>query len=386
MRKEPVAMKLTYVGLDVHAQTIAVAVAEGGRKGEVRSLGTIPNTPQAVARLMKKLGSPTALRVCYEAGPCGYVLYWQVTKLGIHCEVIAPTLIPKRVGDKVKTDRRDSEMLARLYRAGELTAVWVPDEAHEALRDLVRAREAAVADEHRARQRLQKLLLRRGRRPPSEMTPWTSKYMEWLGTVEFAAAALQATFSDYLSEIGHQGARIWRLERSIDEAVEHVPEHMKAVIAALQAMRGIAKTTAVGIVAELGQVTRFGRASELMAYAGAVPREYSTGGPGNARRGAITKTGNAHLRRLVGEAAWAYRHRPSMYRKLKKRQEQLTPAICEIAWKAQHRLYGRYHRLAQRMPRVKAMTAVSRELLGFIWAIGVEAEAPYLRTSKTKAA
>jgi transposase len=379
-------MKNTYVGLDVHAQTISVAVAEGGRKGEVRSLGTIPNSPDAVARLMKKLGSPGGLRVCYEAGPCGYVLYWQLTKLGIHCEVIAPTLIPTRTGDKVKTDRRDAEKLARLYRAGELTAVWVPDQAHEALRDLVRAREAAINDEHRARQRVQKLLLRRGRRPPSEITPWGGKHMAWLRSVEFAEPALQATFCDYLTEVDHQGARVERLERSIDVAVETVPEHMKAVIAALQAMRGIAKTTAIGIVAELGQVTRFGRAPELMAYAGAVPREFSTGGPGNARRGAITKTGNAHLRRLVGEAAWAYRHRPNLYPKLKKRQQNVAPAICEIAWKAQHRLYSRYHRLAQRMATAKAVTAVSRELLGFIWAIGVEAEAPYMRTSKSHAA
>src|SRR5262249_17672611 len=272
-----------------------------------------------------------------------------------------------RAGDRVKTDRRDAEKLARLYRAGELTAVWVPDEAHEALRDLVRAREAAVADGHRARQRVQKLLLRRGRRPPSGIKPWGVKHLAWLETIEFSEPALQATYRDYVAELAHQRARIERLERSIDDAVEHVPEHMKAVIDALQAMRGIAKTTAIGIVAELGQVTRFARAAELMAYAGAVPREHSTGGPGQARRGSISKTGNAHVRRLVGEAAWAYRHPPNMYRSLKKRQESLPTAICEIAWKAQHRLHRRYHRLTQRMPAPKAVTAVSRELLGFIW-------------------
>ena len=379
-------MKLTYVGLDVHAETIAVAVADGGRGGEVRSLGTVANRPDAITRLMKKLGRPSSLRVCYEAGPCGYVLYWQLTKLGIHCEVIAPTLIPTRAGDKVKTDRRDAEKLARLYRAGELTAVWVPDQAHEALRDLVRAREAAVTDHHRARQRIQKLLLRRGRRPPSGIKPWGKKHIEWLRQIRFDEAALQATFSDYFAEIEHQCARIERLEAAIDEAVTAVPPHMKAVIGALQALRGVAKTTAIGIVAELGQMTRFSRAAELMAYAGAVPREHSTGGPGNARRGSITKTGNAHLRRLVGEAAWLYRHPPSMYRALKERQKQLSPAICEIAWKAQHRLHRRYRRLSERMPTPKAVTAVGRELLGFIWAIGIEAEAPYMRNLSKRAA
>jgi transposase len=379
-------MKLTYLGLDVHAETIAVAVADGGRGGEVRSLGTIANTADAIVRLLKKLGPRPSLRVCYEAGPCGYVLYWQLTKLGVHCEVIAPTLIPTRAGDKVKTDRRDAEKLARLYRAGELTAVWVPDQAHEALRDLVRAREAAVTDQHRARQRIQKLLLRRGRRPPSGIKPWGKKHLEWLQETRFDEAALQATFSDYLAELHHQCARIERLEQAIDDAVRSVPAHMKAVIDALQALRGVAKTTAIGIVAELGQMTRFSRAAELMAYAGAVPREHSTGGPGNARRGAITKTGNAHLRRLVGEAAWLYRHPPSLYPALKKRQEHLPPAIREIAWKAQHRLHRRYRRLSERMPTPKAVTAVSRELLGFIWAIGVEAEAPYMRSLAKRAA
>lgn len=379
-------MKITYVGLDVHAETIAVAVAEGGRGGEVRSLGTIANTAEAITRLVKKLGRAGALRVCYEAGPCGYVLYWQMTRLGVHCEVIAPTLIPTRAGDKVKTDRRDAEKLARLYRAGELTAVWVPDQAHEALRDLVRAREAAVTDQHRARQRIQKLLLRRGRRPPSGIKPWGAKHLAWLREVSFAEGALQATFADYFAELEHQRARVERLEVAIDDAVEGIPAHMKAVVDALQALRGVAKTTAVGIVAELGQLTRFSRAAQLMAYAGAVPREHSTGGPGNARRGSITKTGNAHLRRLVGEAAWLYRHPPSLYPALKKRQEHLSPAIREIAWKAQHRLHRRYRRLSERMPRPKAVTAVSRELLGFIWAIGVEAEAPYMRSLVKRAA
>src|SRR5256712_3313166 len=225
------------VGLDVRAETIAVAVAEPG--GEVRPLGIIPNRPEAVAKLVRKLGPREQLRVCYEAGPCGYVLYWQLTKLGVHCDVVAPTLVPTKPGDRVKTDRRDAAKLARCYRAGDLTPVWVPDAAHEALRDLVRAREVAKHDQLRARHRLSKVLLRRGIRPPAGVNPWTERHRRWLDTVQFEAPAQQATLGDYLQEVDHAAARLQRLEQALDDAVQAAPASLPAVIAALQTLRGI---------------------------------------------------------------------------------------------------------------------------------------------------
>src|SRR6266849_7214909 len=214
---------LRYVGLDVHAETIAVAVAEPD--GEVRSLGILPNRLEAIAKLIRKLGSREHLRVCYEAGPCGYVLYWQLTRLGVHCEVVAPTLVPTKPGDRVKTDRRDAEKLARCYRAGDLTPVWVPDAAHEALRDLVRAREAAKQDQLRARHRLGKFLLRHGRRPPEDVKKhWTLKYMTWIQEqVHFDQPALEVTLLDYVHEVEHMAERILRLEKAIAEAIQKAP-------------------------------------------------------------------------------------------------------------------------------------------------------------------
>jgi transposase len=361
-----------FVGLDVHAQTIAVAVAETG--AEVRSLGVIPNRPESVSRLIKKLGKPEQLRVCYEAGPTGYVLYWQLTRLGVRCEVVAPTLVPVKPGDRVKTDRRDAEKLARSYRAGDLTAVWVPDTQHEALRDLVRAREAAKHDQLRARHRLGKFLLRHGRRAPEGTSAWTGKYMKWIKEqVRFEQPAQKATLLDYLHEVEHAAERIARLEKSIDEAIETMPEKMRAVIQGLQSLRGIAKVSAVSIVAELGEISRFATARQLMGYSGAVSSEYTSGE--DVRRGAITKAGNAHLRRIVVEAAWAYRHRPNIGPGLAARQAESDAQVKEIAWKAQHRLHTRYSKLTARgKTKQKVVTAVARELLGFIWAIGVHVE------------
>jgi transposase len=361
-----------FVGLDVHAETIAVAVAEPS--GEVRSVGMIPNRPESVGKLMKKLGPGGKLRVCYEAGPTGYVLYWQLTGMGVHCDVVAPTLVPVRAGDRVKTDRRDAEKLARSYRSGDLTPVWVPDASHEALRDLVRARQAAKKDQLVARNRLGKFLLRQGRRPPKEMQAWTLKHLEWIKReVHFELVAQEETLLDYLAEVEHQRDRIERLERALDEAVECVPESMQAVIDGLQALRGIAKLSAVTIVAEVGELSRFDRPRQLMGYSGAVSSEDSSGT--RTRRGGITKAGNAHLRRIVGEAAWAYRHRPNVGATLRKRQEGLSEEVKAIAWKAQHRLYHRYrHLISKGKTRQKVVTAVARELLGFIWAIGVHIE------------
>jgi len=363
---------IRFVGLDVHAETISVAVAEPN--GQVRSVGTIPNRPEAVAKLMRRLGPAEKLRVCYEAGPTGYVLYWQLTALGVRCEVVAPTLVPVKAGDRVKTDRRDAEKLARSYRSGDLTAVWVPDAAHEALRDLVRAREAAKGDQLRARHRLGKFLLRHGWRPPKGTNAWTGKYLAWIKKdVEFGHEAQNAVLLDYITEVEHASDRIERLERSIEEAAEAAPERMRAVIGALQALRGIAKLSAVTIVAEVGELSRFARPRQLMGYSGVVSSEHSSGG--KTHRGAITKTGNSHLRRIVGEAAWSYRHKPSIGWPLKKRQEGLSEEVKKIAWKAQHRLYRRYHRLtAKGKVKQQVATAVARELLGFIWAIGMTVE------------
>jgi transposase len=361
-----------FVGLDVHAATIAVAVAEAGRDGEVREHGIIPNELTAIRKLFQKLGTKK-LRVCYEAGPTGFALYWQLAELGIECEVIAPTLVPRKTGERIKTDRRDAVKLARCYRAGELTPIWVPDQAHEALRDLVRAREVAKQDQHRARQRLSKFLLRSGKKPPQATSAWTQKYVGWIRSLSFDHVAQQATLVDYLGEVDHLEQRIRRLEEAIDDALKTAPPGLKAVIDGLQALRGVARLTATTIAIEIGSFSRFQTARQLMAYCGVVPSEHSSGA--NRRQGAITKTGNSHVRRVLFESAWAYRHRPSLGRDLKQRQQRAHATTSEMAWKAQHRLHRRYVALAARgKPLTKIVGAVGRELLGFIWAVAVDVE------------
>lgn len=365
-----------YVGMDVHASTIAVAVVEG--RGVPRSLGVIENRPEAVRRLVKKLGEPSTLRVCYEAGPTGYVLYWQLSKLGVHCEVIAPSLVPVKAGDRIKTDRRDAEKLARAYRSGDLTAVFVPDAEHEALRDLVRAREAAKKDELRAKHRLSKYLLRYGKYAPAGCRAWTLTYWRWVRVLKFEHAAQNATLLDYIAEVEHQSQRIERLEKSIDEAIANAPPQMKAVIEALQSLRGVAKITAVTLAVEVGTFRRFERATQLMSYTGMVPSEHSSGG--RRYQGAITKTGNNHLRRVLIEAAWHYRHQPRLSNRQRALQRELDPRVVEIAWNAQLRLNRRYVRLSMKSkPAGKVVTAVARELVGFIWSIGSTTEAAAAR-------
>ena len=368
--------KILYVGMDVHAETIAVAVAE--QDGEVRSHGVISNRVESIRKLVGKLGGAKRLRVCYEAGPTGYALYWQLAALGVACEVIAPSLIPRKPGERVKTDRRDAEKLARCYRADELTAVWVPDADHEALRDLVRAREAAKKDQLKARHRLSKFLLRHAQRPPQGVKAWTKKHLEWVhAKVRFEQPALEATLADYLHEVEHATERIVRLEKAIDEAVAQAPARMRAVIEALQALRGVAQTTAATIVAELGSLSRFPSPKQLMSYAGLTPSEHSSGN--RIQRGPITKSGNAHLRRVLVEAAWAYQHRPNVSGFLLRRQKKLalSDEVKRIAWKAQLRLSGRYKKLTARgKNKNETVTAIGRELLGFVWAIAVETEAP----------
>jgi transposase len=364
--------KVRFLGLDVHAETIAVAVAE--TDGEVRSLGTIANRAESIRKMIKKLGPVEQLKACYEAGPTGYVLYWQLAELGVACEVIAPTLMPVKAGDRVKTDRRDAERLARSYRSGDLTPVWVPDEGSEALRDLVRAREAAKQDQLRARHRLSKFLLRSGQRPAAGVKAWTQLYMAWVRQLRFSQVAQEATLLDYLHEVEHMGERVKRLEQAITESVKQASAAVQEVVKGLQALRGIAQISAVTIAAELGNITRFEGARQLMGYSGAVPSENSSGG--RTQRGSITKTGNAHLRRIAVEAAWSYRLRPAVGPALRKRQEGVPEEIKEIAWKAQVRLSKRYARLAAAgKDQRKIITAVGRELLGFVWAIGVKAEA-----------
>jgi transposase len=364
--------KVRFLGLDVHAETIAVAIAEPD--SEVRSLGTIANRAESIRKMVKKLGSVEELKACYEAGPTGYVLYWQLAELGVACEVIAPTLAPMKAGDRVKTDRRDAERLARSFRSGDLTPVWVPDEESESLRDLVRAREAAKQDQLRARHRLSKFLLRTGQRPAAGVKAWTLVYMTWVRQLRFTQVARESTRLDYLHEVEHMGERVARLEQAITEAVKLAAPAVQEVVKGLQALRGIAQISAVTIAAELGNITRFESARQLMGYSGMVPSENSSGG--RTQRGSITKTGNAHLRRIAGEAAWSYRMRPGIGPALRKRQEGVPEEIKEIAWKAQIRLGKRYAILAAAgKDQRKIITAVGRELLGFIWAIGVKAEA-----------
>jgi transposase len=369
--------KIRFVGLDVHAETIAVAVAEPD--GEVRSLGIIPNRLESVRKMIGKLGPIGKLKCCYEAGPTGYVLYWQLAELGVACEVIAPTLVPVKSGDRVKTDRRDAAKLARCYRAGELTGVWVPDAAQEALRDLVRAREAAKKDQLRHRHRLGKFLLRHGKRPVDAGQAWTRKYLNWIRIhARFDQPALDATLTDYLQEVEHAAERIVKLERAIDEAVTRAAPEVRAVIEALQALRGVAQTTAATVVCELGSLSRFQNPRQLMGYSGLVPREYSSGN--RMQRGAITKTGNAHLRRVLVESAWTYQHRPNVQGRVLRRQKSLalSEEAKRIAWKAQQRLHKRFTTLAARgKNRGQIVTALARELLGFLWAIAVYTESQF---------
>lgn len=280
-------------------------MAGAEQEGEVRPLGVIANRVESIRKLVKKLGPVGQLRFCYEAGPTGYVVYWQLTGLGAKCEVVAPTLVPVKSGDRVKTDRRDALKLARNYRAGELTSVWVPDAAHEALRDLVRAREAAKKDQLRARHRLIKFLLRHGRRPPMDAKPWSANYLSWLKhEVHFEQMAQEATLLNYRHEVEHAELRIARLNLAIEEAMKWTPPKMRAVIEALQALRGVAQVTAVTIVAEVGEVSRFSKARQLMGYGGIVAREHSSGEsawrglpPPPQRWGVLTETASGGQRR-----------------------------------------------------------------------------------------
>ena len=358
-------LQFRYIGLDVHRATIAVAIAE--QDGPPSSYGNIANDPSAIRKLMTRLGGPDVrLRVAYEAGPTGYALHRQLAELGIECMVVAPSLIPVRAGDKVKTDRRDALKLARLLRSGDLTPVWVPDPAHEALRSLVRSRADAKADELRAKHRLSKFLLRQGCHPPVGVRNWSVRHFQWLRPLPFEHVADQVVFADYLAEVTAAGERIKRLEAALHQCAGNSSQ--VALIRALQGFRGIGFLSAVTIVAEVGDLRRFRTAPQLMAYAGLVPSESSSGS--KQHRGSITKTGNSLLRHVFGEAAHHARHAPRVAGTLTQRQADLPRPIVDLAWRAQLRLHARYRHLGSRLGPHKALTAVARELVGFIWAVG----------------
>ena len=364
---------ITYVGLDVHKATVAVAVVEGGRGGEVRQLGIFENRPEVLSKLAARLSNKNCrISFCYEAGPCGYGLHRLLTSYGHDCVVVAPSLIPMKAGERVKTDRRDALMLAKLHRAGELTPIWIPDAGHEAMRDLVRARATAGRVLSKARQHLQSFLLRHDRIYRG-LRAWTSAYRRWLTTVRFEHPAQQIVLQDYIHAVEDAEARRDRLTRQINDLL---PSWAMAPVAlALQAMRGVALVVAVTVVAEVGDFRRFANPRQLMAYLGLVPSEHSAGG--SIRRGAITKAGNALARRVLIEGAWTYRMPARVSRKLHDRLEPLPAAIRDIAWKAQIRLCARYRRLAAAgKPKVVVTTAIAREMVGFIWAIAQVAQPP----------
>lgn len=358
-----------YVGVDQHKDSLAIAVAKAGW-GREEFLGKIPNEPRVIARWVRKQekvwGSGERVLWCYEAGPCGYGLYRQLRGMGIDCQVIAPGLVPVRPTERVKTDRRDAGKLARLLRAGELRAIWVPDEAHEALRDVIRAREATRDDLARQKQRLGKFLLRQGRHPLPGVNPWTRRYEAWLDSVKFEEEAHQDLVAEMRQAIREAEGRLKRLEEVIRERVEESP--WRLVVAALRCLRGVDLVTAATLVGELGDIARFATPRELMSYAGLVPGEHSSGS--TVRRQSVTKAGNARVRRVLVEAAWHYRHAPSVGIALRRRQQGQPAEVIEISWRAQVRLNGRYRRLLARgKERNKVITAIARELLGFVWEI-----------------
>lgn len=356
-----------FVGLDVSKLKISVAMAEGDRGSEVRFFGDIGSTPAAVAGLIKKLSrSGAGLRFCYEAGPTGYGLQRQILAAGHDCVVVAPSLIPRRPGERVKTNRRDAVSLAKLHRAGELTAVWVPDCTHEAIRDLVRAREAAMQAQRRARQQLQSFLLRHGRIYGGRKA-WSKAHCGWLADQRFDHPAHHIVLAEYRQAIAEADMRLERLTQLVAEAAQ--TWSMAPVVEAYQAMRGVSLITAVTFVAEIGDVQRFENPRQLMAYLGLVPSEASTGE--RVRRGEITKAGNSRARRVLIEGAWSYRFPARISRLIQERCARTPQAVQQIAWKAQVRLCGRYRKLmAKGKPKGVVVTAIAREMAAFLWAIG----------------
>ena len=358
-----------YVGLDVHKDSIEIALADGTAGGEVRHYGRVGGDFASLDRAVRQFGRGRALLFTYEAGPCGFALYRHLLQQGESCQVVAPSMTPRRPGERIKTDRRDCLKLARLARAGELTVVTVPDERDEAIRDLVRARSDAVRNQRDARHRLKALLLRHEIRYAGK-TAWTPAHERWLAKVKMPHAAQQIVFQEYADSVREATLRIARLTRALDDAV--ADWRWQPVVQALQALRGVQLVNAATLVAEIGDIARFTHPRQLMGYLGLVPGEHSSGA--HRRQGSITKTGNAHARCALIEAAWQYRLPARITPIIAKRQQGLSEPIRALAWKAQLRLCGRYRKLsARQLHKNKIVTALARELTGFVWAIVREA-------------
>jgi transposase len=353
-----------YLGLDVHKETIAVAIAPQN-SSEVRAYGIIGGTLAAVDKLVKKLSAEDIeLRCVYEAGPCGFVIHRHLKSKGIPCDVVSPSLIPKKASDRVKTDRRDAEQLARLYRAGELTAIHVPDQEDEALRDLIRARTTAMDDQRRARLRLKGFLLRLGFRYTGKSS-WNDAHKRYLSGLLMPQPAQQIVFQECIHAINDASERLERLTQAMHDTL---PDwKWEPVVRALMSLRGVQVLSAMTLVAEAGDMSRFKEARQLMNFFGLTPSEHSSGG--KRVQGGITKCGNAHCRRVLGEAAWHYRLKPLVSEAMQKRQENQSKEVRLIAWKAQQRLHQRFKKLAARKKSVVAASAIARELTGFVWAI-----------------
>jgi transposase len=355
-----------YVGLDVHKDSIAVAYAPEDRGAEVVSLGAIGTRQCDIDKLIRKLESKGAAVVfVYEAGPCGYWLYRYLTRQGFRCHVVAPSLIPRKPGDRVKTDRRDAVTLARLMRSGDLRSIYVPEIADEAIRDLSRGREDAMRDLKATKHRLKAFLLRQDIRYEGRAS-WNAAHLRWLSEVVCATRAQQIVFQEYVRAITEQHERLQRLEAELHEEVKHW--RMYPVVEAIQALRGVELTGAVILIAELGDLTRFDTPRKLMSYVGLTPSEYSSGN--RRRQGGITKAGNTHARRALVEGAWAYRYPAKVSRHLQLRLEKLPAEIQAIGGKAQVRLCKRYRQLIARGKHAnQVVVAIAREMAAFAWAI-----------------
>ena len=353
-----------FVGMDVHKESIELATAD---TGEARHYARIGGEAAAVDRVVRKLRSVhRELVFVYEAGPCGFWIYRRLRAQGLACMVVSPSMTPRRAGDRVKTDRRDCLMLARLARAGELQPIYVPDAKDEAMRDLVRTREDAVCMQRQARQRLQALLLRNEIRYVGK-TAWSAAHRRWIAGLKLPDPAQQIAFEEYVTALEEAGARLERLAQAIGTQLEHW--RWRSLVGALQALRGISAIHAVRIVAELGDLTRFVSPRKLMGYLGMIPSEDSSGS--RRRQGSITKAGNSSARRALVEAAWAYAHPARVSWVIARRQTGLAKSTTDLAWRAQLRLCARFRRLAARgLNRNKIVVAIARELSGFVWAIG----------------